>query len=241
MVTPTIPRLPDKRQKPYSRPAKTMTIGIGFLCQMNVVMGSDRQMTLTGWHKHSEKKLFYDVSDERIIAVIGGDDLGLAKEFWWKLLEYPIVDAESLEQGIASVLDGMGRLTNDLPLQLLCGIATKTGTYMLGFRGKGIYPIMDDLGIICAGDSSLIRYLSKHIDLFWESTGSGVAAAVYLLKRAEEFVDGCKGPMDLIILEPGPRMRVIDPALIEELDERLSGNHDKAFRDLLLLSPPFST
>lgn len=216
-----------------------MTIGVGFECMGGLILGADRQMTSPGWHKFSEKKLFIDVKDDRIIALIGGNDLDLAKELWWKFLKYPIVDFESCEHALMDVLDGMGRLSNELPLELLCGLATEKSTHLFGFRGKGVYPVNDELGIICAGDSSLIRYLSKNIELFWQDLGDGVATAAYLLKRAEDFIDGCCGPMDIVVLRPHPSITVIDPNLIEELDKRLIANHGKAFRALLSLSPPF--
>jgi hypothetical protein len=237
------PALPYRPQKPYIRPvpnkAKPMTIGIGFLCGLDVIMGSDRQMTCRGSQKYSEKKLFQDATDERIIAMIGGDDLALATEVWWKLIEHPISDYESCEEALTTVLDGLGRLYTDLPLQLLCGIATKTHTHLIEFRGKGIQPI-SDFGVICAGDSSLARYLSKQIDFFWQDMNDGFVAATYILKRTEEFIDGCHGPMDIIALRPGPQINTVDPALVEEIDKRLAANRSKAFRDLLSLSPPFS-
>jgi hypothetical protein len=241
MVTPTIPRLPKVPQKPYIRPkAKAMTIGIGFHSMDGVIMGADRQMTSTGWHKYEEQKLFHHMTDDRALVLIGGNELGLAKELWWKLVEYPISDYESCQQALTATLDGMGRLNTDLPLELLCGIATKKNTYLFGFRGKGIYPVMDELGVICAGDSSLIRYLAKNIDLFWQWNDGGIAVATYLLKRAEEFVDGCKGPMDVVVLEPGPKIRILDPAMIEKIDMQLVKNQSKAFTDLLSLCPPSS-
>ncbi len=233
-------RKPQKPYSPDSKRAKAMTIGIGFHCLDGIIMGSDRQMTAQERHKFPEKKLFYDLKDERTLALIGGNELGLAKEVWWKLLDYPISDYESCEQALTSVLDNMGRLYTDLPLELLCGLATKTDTYLLGFRGKGIFPILDELGVICAGDSSLIRYLVKHIELFW-TTANSVVIATYLLKRAEEFVDGCKGPMDVILLKPGPRIQTFDPEIIDDLDRQIAKNHAEVFKNLLSLSPPFST
>jgi hypothetical protein len=242
MSATAIPKLPDRPRKPYSpsQRARAMTIGVGFECMGGLILGADRQMTLPGWHKYNESKLFHETKDDRILALIGGDELGLAKELWWKLLERPVVDYQSCEQGLMDVLDSMGRLNTDLPLQILCGIATKTRTHLFGFRGKGVYPIMDELGVICAGDSSLIRYLSKNIELFWQSLGDGVATATYLLKRAEEFIDGCRGPMDVIALLPGPEIIIFNPSAIDDLDNRLTQNHEKAFRKLLSLSPPFS-
>lgn len=218
-----------------------MTIGIAFQCVDAIVMGADRQMTASGWNKYSETKLFYDATDERIIAMIGGDDLGLAKEVWWKLLEHEIHNHADYEQALKDILDGLGRLYTDLPLQLLCGLATKDGRSLLGFMGKGVYPIMEELGVICKGDSSLIRYLSKHVELFWRSNEDGITLAAYLLKRAEEFVDGCHGPMDVIMLTSGPNVQTFSSELIDELDRKLEKNHAKAFRDLLSLSPPSST
>jgi hypothetical protein len=100
---------------------------------------------------------------------------------------------------------------------------------------------MGELGIICAGDSSLIQYLTSRVDPFWPSNSGGVPVAAYLLKRAEEFVDGCKGPMDLIVLKPGPSINVIDATIIDDIDRRLAANQEKAFNVLFSLSPPFST
>ena len=76
--------------KPYIHPVKrenkAMTIGVGFECADGVIMGADRQMTLSGWHNFSGKKLFYDQKNERILALLGGHDLDLAKEFLQKLI-----------------------------------------------------------------------------------------------------------------------------------------------------------
>jgi hypothetical protein len=91
--------LPKRPVKPYIRPkAKAMTVGIGFLTGDAVILGADRQMTLPGSHKYPDSKLFQDVTDERIIVFVGGDDLNLATEIWWKLLEYPISDYDSYPQ-----------------------------------------------------------------------------------------------------------------------------------------------
>ncbi len=183
--------------------------------------------------------MFQDATDERIVAMIAGNDLALATEVWWKLLDHPISDYESCELALTTVLDGLGRLYTDLPLQLLCGVADKTDTHLLEFRGKGIQAI-SEFGVICAGDSSLVRYLAKQIDFDWQGTNEGVVAAAYLLKRAEEFIDGCHGPMDIIVLQPGPQINVLDSALVDEIDKRLAENHGKAFRELFSRSPTFS-
>jgi len=235
-------RFPKSPRKPYSplTGVKAMTIGIGFDCLGGLIMGADRQMTLPGSHKYADTKLFYDIKDDRILALIGGNDLSLAKELWWKLVERPILDYDSCERALTDILNEMGRFYADLPLQLLCGIATKTNVHLLEFRGKGVCPILDDLGIICVGDSSLIRYLSKNIELFFQFEKDGIAIATYLLKRAEQFIDGCSGPMDIIILRPGPQIHVINPQMIEDLDKRLVENQSKVFKELFSLSPPFS-
>jgi hypothetical protein len=128
-------------------------------------------------------------------------------------------------------------LNTDLPLQLICGIATKTDTCLFEFRGRGIQPI-SDFGVICAGDSSLVRYFAKQFDFVWQSAKEGIIFASYLLKRAEEFIDGCHGPMDVIVLNPGPQIHVIGNEIINKIDEQVIGNEPKAFKELL--SIPFS-
>ncbi len=237
-------RLPNKRPKPYIQPAKrgakAMTVGLGFLVSDAVILASDRQMTQSEWNKFPETKMFHDHDSERIIAMVAGDELGLAKEIWWELIKHPITDYESLKAALTEVLDSKGRLNIDLPLQLLCGIATKTDTYLLEFRGRAIYPVMDEFGLICSGDSSLIHYLTRNINLVMESPDYGVTVATYLLKRAEEFIATCHGPMDMIVLKPGPKSDRILNEQIEEIDKRLKDKHFNLFYDLFSLSPPFS-
>lgn len=237
-------RLPLRPVKPYIHPsnrgAKAMTIGVAFACDDGLIMGSDRQMTASEWNKYPETKLFFHSNEDRVLAMIGGDELGLAKEVWWEFIQHPITDYDSCKQALMTVLDSKGRLSNDLPLQLLCGIATKTTTRLFEFRGRAVYPVMDEIGMICSGDSSLIHYLSRNIDLFWKDTNDGVVVATYYLKRAEQFIATCHGPMDMIVLKPGPSFKIVSNEVIEALDKRLIEKHDKMFTDLFSLSPPFS-
>ncbi len=219
-----------------------MTIGVAFECMDGLVMGADRQMTAPEWNKHLEQKIFFTYNSEIALAMIGGNDLGLAKEVWWDLLKLPITDYDSCKEALKKVLDEKGRFYTDLPLELLCGLATKDHTYLLEFRGKGIYPIMDEVGLICSGDSSLIRYLTKNVDMLLQDVNYGVTVATYYLKRAEQFVGTCHSPMDIYVLMPGvpPYIKWIPSDVIEALDKRLVAKQGDVFTELFSLNPPFS-
>jgi hypothetical protein len=117
-----------------------MTIGIGFHSVDGVVMGSDRQMTAQGSHKFPEKKLFEDVRDDRILVMIGGNELGLAKELWWKLLEYPISDYESYGQALTTILDNMGTLVHGTAFGDFMRIGDKDRRVLVGVSGQRNLP-----------------------------------------------------------------------------------------------------
>jgi hypothetical protein len=118
---------------------------------------------------------------------------------------------------------------------LLLGIATFKGTDLIEFRGKGIQSV-SSFGVIGCGDSSLIRYLADSAEKFWITLQEGFLLSAYILKRAEEYIDGCHGPMDFACLTQGPKMTIIEPSIIEKVDGLMKENQPKAFRDLLSIA-----
>ena len=123
-------RLPSRPVKPYiplrKQGGKAMTIGIGLSCSEGLVFGSDSQMTRPSLNKFYETKLFKDVKDTRTLVLVGAD-LTLAKEVWDKLLEYPTEShPETTHIAFETILNEMGRLNNDLPLQMLLGVVTRS-------------------------------------------------------------------------------------------------------------------
>jgi 20S proteasome alpha/beta subunit len=247
MSITAIPKLPNKLRKPYIQPdkqgSKAMTVGIGFGCADGLILGADRQMTRSGLNKFHEEKVFHTLTREYALVLVGADDLNLAKEVWNKLLRASLIpDVQAIRECFEGILNDLGRFYTDLPIQLILGVATKDKTALFEFRGRGLREVSDwgEFCVIGIGDASLTRYLAKRIEFFWMNLNEGIVAATYILKRTEEFVDMCSGPMDIVTLSIGPQLQLFDPALVDKLDERIRQNHLKAFTALLSLSPPFS-
>ncbi len=231
------PVLPKQPVKPYIHPkVKAMTIGVGFESVDGVILGADRQMTRPGFNKFFEQKLFHNVNSRRALALVGAGDLALAKEVWNKLIDTGDLDSvESVKERFESILNDMGRLYADLPIELLLGVATDQSTELIEFRGKGIQKV-EDFAVIGCADTSLIRYLADRIHRFFIEPSQAIIAAAYLLKRAEKYIDGCHGPMDILMLSVGPQIRSIDPNLVDFIDHEIEKNQQKTFRDLLSVS-----
>jgi 20S proteasome alpha/beta subunit len=238
------PRLPYRPRKPYipevKRGHKAMTIGIGFNCDNGIVLGADSQMTRQNINKFHGQKLFCDFRDGRILALASADDLSLAIEVWEKLLKHDLASGDAVQTALEEILDNMGRMYSELPIQLLVGIATKDEAQLFTFIGKGIHT-QPTFAVIGVGDSSLIRYLADKVPVgFWSPNECAVAAA-YILKQAEEYIDMCDGPMDLVILLKGPRLINFGSAKIDEIGADLAQQELSCFMKLFRTSLPLPT
>jgi len=243
MATKRIPALPKKPTTPYIQPkrAKAMTIGVGFNCGDSLVLGSDRQMTREGLNKFFEQKLFVDVKPERVMVLVGSGDLSLAKEVWDKLLRYPVEpDIEAVRTALEATLNDLGRLYAALPLQLLLGVAIKGQVELFSFTNKGIQtnPGFNVIGI---ADCSLVRYFGEHLHDIFSSYEDTAVTAYFMLKKAEAHVDGCAGPMDLVVLTAEPSIKRVDNAWCAKVDELTKERETAFFNQLFSLSLPFPT
>jgi 20S proteasome alpha/beta subunit len=218
-----------------------VTIGIALRCSDGIVLGSDRQMTRSGSDKFYQQKVFHDLHDDQILALTGADDPTLVKEVWDKLRAVPRQDrTASLGDCLESILNDMGRLRTDLPLQLLVGMADGQGTELVGFTGKGLYAIQA-YEFVGAGDSSLLRFLVERLHRADLPVSRALHLGAYLLGRAKDYVDGCGGPSDMLALRPRPTLQTLAPEVVEKMDEALVRNEPETIQKLLETSSLFST
>jgi hypothetical protein len=242
MATRKLPILPKNPVSPYIRPkrAKAMTIGVGFNCGASLVLGADRQVSSAGFNKFFEQKLFVDVKPERVLALVGADDLSLAKEVWDKLLRYPVVtDIEAVRTALEATLNDLGRLYTSLPLQLLLGVAVKGKVELFSFTNRGIQtnPGFNVIGI---ADCSLMRYFGEHLHDIFSSDDDTAVIAYFMLKKAEAHVDGCAGPMDLVVLTTEPSLKRPNNAWCAKVEELTKEKETAFFNQLFSIYLPFS-
>ena len=183
-----------------------MTIVLGFRCTDGVIICADQQITSPGAFKYHQTKISIErfKSFDAVFAYAGQP--GLALEVHDKIvsaLRTVAIDgpvSTIVRETADSVLSNMGRLYTELELQMLIGTTTrgqKAG--LVRFDGKSVHagPYFNYLGV---GESSLIRFLAQKLYTKTIDLQVGVNLGAYLIKKAEDYIDGCGGPIDVLAL-----------------------------------------
>lgn len=237
-----IPLLP---KKPYSPLHKAvMTIGVGFRYASGVMLCADQQVTVSEVAlKYRETKILSKISEngDYCLAMAIADDPNLAKEVWEKLSRENLKpDIQDIEGAISAILDERGRQYVELPMQLLFGISTQNESRLFEFRGRGLNPV-SEYSVIGTGNSSLIRYLLERLHSNFMSESEAFALGAYLLSRAEEYIEGVGGPLDLLAVKHGPCFHGDSGEVVTKIAEMVEHEEDKLWGNLLKISLPFPT
>jgi 20S proteasome alpha/beta subunit len=258
MSSPVLPREPVDFQRPHPYPhvrpnkdelveKKAVTIVVGFRCSDGIVICADRQITASGAFKYHQTKISSEEFDTFTAVFAYAGLPGIAKEVHDKiaslLRQLTLEDTaiRTVQETTDSVLSAMGRLYTDLNLQMLIGVTSQNeGADLLKFDGKAVHPA-ENFNYLAYGESSLIRFLSEKLYSKEMNTKTGMDLGIYLVKKAEDYIDGCGGPIDVVILDQSERsthwfsQKVIQERLQKmEMQERL-------LTDLLIRKPFSST
>jgi 20S proteasome alpha/beta subunit len=107
------------------------------------------------------------------------------------------------------------------------------------FDGKGLHK-SENYSFLGAGDSSVLRYLIEMLYSPEMKVESGINLALYLVQKAEDYIDGCGGPIDLGVMDwSDESCRMLAPEKIEE-KLRSMEKQEPLMADLIL-KPPFSS
>jgi 20S proteasome alpha/beta subunit len=224
-----------------------VTIVVGFRCSDGVVICADQQHTAPGAYKFNHKKLSYEEFDEFTAAFAYAGMPGIAKEAHEKitaaLRQTPVSQTaiQTVQATTDAVLSQMGRLYTDLDLQMLIGVTSlRERADLLKFDGKAVH-LADDFSCLAYGDSSLIRFLSDKLYSKGMNTKTGMNLGIYLVKKAEDYIDGCGGPIDVTVLGSSEcSYSVYAPQLIQERVQRME-KQERLLADLLIRKPFSST
>jgi hypothetical protein len=192
-----------------------VTIGLGFSCADGIVLLSDTQMS-NGYMKFYETKLLaYPLQGSK--GVCGVTLTYAGNPTTWKKFrdefESAVHDnqydptANNIEKTVSEILCNMRPMLfnphGEPDLYLLCG-AIQDGQAPLLLRSQAdtAHRVLDGFDVIGAGDTSVIRYLSKVLFLrnpnFTLDIGKKVGA--YVVLQAKAFVDGCGGDTDIVCI-----------------------------------------
>lgn len=224
-----------------------MTIVVGFRCSDGIVLGADRQITATGAFKYHEPKYRIENFDTFTAVFAYAGLPGMAQEIHDKISAGLVgigpdrAGVESVRQVTENVLSEMGRLYTDLQVQMLIGVTSwQGGTDLLKFDGKAVH-VARDFEYLGFGDSSLIRFLADSLYTKHLTVSTGMDLAIYLVKKAEDYIDGCGGPIDVISLEPVDRScKRLAQHYIQDRLRKMEGQ-EKLLLDLLIRKPFSST
>lgn len=241
---PKPPYLPKPQQAPRK---EAVTIVIGFRCVDGIVICADQQITAAGAFKYHEPKISAE-DFETFTAVFAYAGLpGLAQEVHNKVcavLHNTSIEAAvigSVREIAESVLSDMGRLYTDLQLQMLIGVNSwQEGAELLKFDGKAVH-VARHFECLAFGDSSLVRFLAEKLYARTLDVKAGMDLAIYLVKKAEDYIDGCGGPIDVAALEPTDRSyRRLSQSFIQQRIAKMEAQ-EKLLTGLLIQKPLSST
>jgi 20S proteasome alpha/beta subunit len=205
---PLIPQLPIRQLVRRLPERKAVTIGIGFACQGGVALAADRQITVEGYFKDHEPKLTVIEHPEcRVVSTYAylpslanllnsKVDLELktiAKPYGEEILQIITAETAKLKKQYPSEMKRQ---------QFLWAISTHGEAARLIKISGGIIdePQWACIGI---GDTSVVRYCVSQITAIpptYLPVDEGSKLAVYIVKQAKTFVDGCGGETDAAIV-----------------------------------------
>jgi 20S proteasome alpha/beta subunit len=234
---PTPRRLPKPPEKPYKAP---MTAVANLRWGNGIVLCADRQITQPGGHKYYEQKISIEriQNQDIVFAYSGLPSLALeAREKIVKKLTQIHFSEEHLYEICDDVFTNMGRQYTDMNLQMfISNPSVFEDPRSLRFDGKGLHR-SENVSFLGVGDSSLLRYLVDMLYIPDMGPNDAINLAIYLVRKAEDYVDGCGGPIDLGIMDCGDdSCRMLSQ---DEIDTRLKRmeKQEGLLRDLILKSP----
>jgi 20S proteasome alpha/beta subunit len=206
-------------------------------------MCADRQITAAGAFKYHEPKISKEDFDNfsAVFSYAGSSELAneVHDKICSSLHKTPITKdvIEIVRETTEGILSDMARWYTDLDLQMLIGVNSwQEGVDLLKFGGKGVY-VARDFEYLAFGDSSLIRFLADKLYSKTMDIKAGMDLAIYLVKKAEDYIDGCGGPIDVAALEPIDRSyNRLSQGFIQQRLAKMEAQ-EKALTDLLIRKP----
>lgn len=235
-----------EKRRPVPRPLakpKAVSIGLGIRCTDGIVLCADRQFTAPNGFKYHEKKIVIEEGSGWSLAFVYAGLPGLLKEAKEKImhlvrqLETKDITGDSIKSIADDVLTGMGRLYEATNLQFLLAVSVflEERPELLKFDGRSLH-IADDFNCLAYGESSVVRFLADQLYSKQINTEAGASLGAYLVKKAEQYVDACGGPIDIIESDPlGAEYEWLSEADVNNRIQRME-NQEAALSSILMPS-----
>jgi len=194
-----------------------VTIGIGFLCEDGVLLAADSLISVPGYHKYYECKLYAHGKEGLAIAFTFAGNPIVMKMFNGKFEKglaqlRGTIHADDVQNLVEHVLSDMDILDGEgaIQLHMLCGVSVATPQEMRLIRteGKAVANIsgFDYIGV---GDTSLLRYLVPLVtETNTYTADQAFGLAVLLILQAKRYVTDCGGDTNVYIVKPNGHLEV---------------------------------
>jgi hypothetical protein len=217
--------MPTERERKV-RKAKSMTIGVALHCSDGIVLCADRQLT-KGDLKFYECKITGLSVGNCSLAVTYSNSRELMGFIWDRMFNADrLAEVRAFSEIRRIFEDTIQEAYKSYPeadAEILLAVSLNPhepeddwGLELLKATRHGVREIVD-FECIGIGDSSLVRYLIGIIGKEQPEVQEGAALAAYLVKQAKQYIDGCGGDTDLMIIRNGkePEFR-----LVKSMEER---------------------
>jgi len=258
MISPLVknPLLPRYPLKPYIRSEKrennAMTIAIGFRCVDGIVLCADTQITSRAvGMKYSEDKIHTIANlgeTNWIVGITYSGDVGILKSFHEKLSNTLLpkrndIALQDVREAIQSALFEVHNNSADINteyIDVICGVSIggkKPESAMYVCRRTTVHEERD-IAFAGVGDSSLSKFLLDVLPVRGRGIETGLALllSTYIVGRAKEFVDGCGGNTQSLIIRDGGESNLLSgdgPLFRSDKPELLAESINKCVRSLL--------
>jgi hypothetical protein len=219
-----------------------VTICVGFCCDDKIIFCADRQMT-KGDLKFYETKVFASSgsrstskewpipspqSPEWTLGLGYADSREMmqsfqdaAKKAVGKIAELRF---EAFRLALESAALDVFAKFPEPDVEILAGVTINTercaGRELLKLSRHGVREV-EEWECLGVGDSSLVRYLAGILLDRAASADEKLALAVYMVKQAKFYVNGCGGDTDVLILQEHKAPHMFSRQEVEHLEERL--------------------
>ncbi|MFY9950013.1 MAG: hypothetical protein WAK27_15045 [Candidatus Sulfotelmatobacter sp.] len=190
-----------------------MTIGVGFRCDMGIVVCSDTQITWKDRHKAYESKLFYLSGTNWTMASVYAGDPQLWKSFrdkFKELIKGEVSDTKELRDILETAICYFSELETDpMALSLLMGFVIPGKEIRLVKTEGRLVSDVNIFDYIGCGDSSLLRYLTPITadNRRWPTVSEALYLGTYWVHQAKRWVEDCGGDTDAFVLLWGGGMQ----------------------------------
>ncbi|MGB7283067.1 MAG: hypothetical protein WBE13_12460 [Candidatus Acidiferrum sp.] len=210
-----------------------MTVCVGIHCPDGVVIAADTQVTYVGSHKGYAPKIDYFGNDTFCVGGAGSGYFDVLNETFLYLKEN-LVDlrASSNRQVRDAIKRVLSSVVRKRPQEadsqfLLAAIAVRGKLSLTHFRRDIASEL--PMAVIGCGNTHLSEYLQSWVSKQPEDCSEGLHWATYITYKAKQFVDGCGGKTDAMVVGLDGKVDVKRRSLTRHYENYFAELEDEVF------------